>query len=171
MSLYKEWTDLIENQTDATFESFWTKYAGTEQRIYKDILAKKKKKVEGVFSELCAAYDAEPVIFMGFLDGIQTSLKKAQDLEAVKEDSKIKLEIEWETLYFNMWKAKAEYLYTLEEWNGILTPERQKEIEREYKKSLQAHAVKKPGRNDPCPCGSGKKYKNCHGRVNNDEAP
>ncbi len=24
--------------------------------------------------------------------------------------------------------------------------------------------VKKVGRNDPCPCGSGKKYKNCHGR-------
>ncbi|WP_313609188.1 SEC-C metal-binding domain-containing protein, partial [Dysgonomonas sp.] len=23
---------------------------------------------------------------------------------------------------------------------------------------------KKPGRNDPCFCGSGKKYKNCHGR-------
>ncbi|WP_371864150.1 SEC-C metal-binding domain-containing protein [Lactococcus hodotermopsidis] len=23
----------------------------------------------------------------------------------------------------------------------------------------------KVGRNDPCPCGSGKKYKNCHGRV------
>ena len=22
---------------------------------------------------------------------------------------------------------------------------------------------KKVGRNDPCPCGSGKKYKNCHG--------
>ena len=26
--------------------------------------------------------------------------------------------------------------------------------------------VKKPGRNDPCPCGSGKKYKNCCGRDN-----
>lgn len=25
---------------------------------------------------------------------------------------------------------------------------------------------KKVGRNDPCPCGSGKKYKQCHGRVN-----
>lgn len=24
-------------------------------------------------------------------------------------------------------------------------------------------AVAKPGRNDPCPCGSGKKFKNCHG--------
>jgi len=26
-------------------------------------------------------------------------------------------------------------------------------------------AEKKVGRNEPCPCGSGKKYKNCHGRV------
>ena len=26
-------------------------------------------------------------------------------------------------------------------------------------------AEKKVGRNDPCPCGSGKKYKNCHGRF------
>jgi preprotein translocase subunit SecA len=22
-----------------------------------------------------------------------------------------------------------------------------------------------PGRNDPCPCGSGKKFKHCHGRL------
>ncbi len=27
------------------------------------------------------------------------------------------------------------------------------------------HAVPKVGRNDPCPCGSGKKYKQCHGRL------
>jgi preprotein translocase subunit SecA len=25
------------------------------------------------------------------------------------------------------------------------------------------HAGEKVGRNDPCPCGSGKKYKKCHG--------
>ena len=25
--------------------------------------------------------------------------------------------------------------------------------------------VAKVGRNEPCPCGSGKKYKNCHGRL------
>ena len=38
----------------------------------------------------------------------------------------------------------------------------------------QARRVKpsqKVGRNDPCPCGSGKKYKNCHGRNDNNEAP
>jgi preprotein translocase subunit SecA len=26
-------------------------------------------------------------------------------------------------------------------------------------------AIGKVGRNDPCPCGSGKKYKHCHGRL------
>ena len=31
-------------------------------------------------------------------------------------------------------------------------------------KKAPVRAAKKPGRNDPCPCGSGKKYKNCCGR-------
>ncbi|MCF8332291.1 MAG: SEC-C domain-containing protein, partial [Bacteroidales bacterium] len=29
---------------------------------------------------------------------------------------------------------------------------------------------KKVGRNDPCPCGSGKKYKHCHGRPGAESA-
>ena len=28
-----------------------------------------------------------------------------------------------------------------------------------------AHVGPKVGRNDPCPCGSGKKYKHCHGKL------
>ena len=34
---------------------------------------------------------------------------------------------------------------------------------REEKKAQPVRVEKKVGRNDPCPCGSGKKYKNCHG--------
>ena len=34
-----------------------------------------------------------------------------------------------------------------------------------FKKKEPYRAKKKPGRNDPCPCGSGKKYKNCCGRF------
>ena len=34
----------------------------------------------------------------------------------------------------------------------------------EKQKPMPVHAEKKIGRNDPCPCGSGKKYKNCHGK-------
>jgi len=33
----------------------------------------------------------------------------------------------------------------------------------EPKSQAPVHVEKKVGRNDPCPCGSGKKYKNCHG--------
>ena len=34
----------------------------------------------------------------------------------------------------------------------------------EKQKPMPIHVEKKIGRNDPCPCGSGKKYKNCHGK-------
>ncbi|MEE1142848.1 MAG: preprotein translocase subunit SecA [Bacteroidales bacterium] len=34
----------------------------------------------------------------------------------------------------------------------------------EPQKIQPVHVEKKVGRNEPCPCGSGKKYKNCHGK-------
>jgi len=34
----------------------------------------------------------------------------------------------------------------------------------ETKSNMPVHVEKQVGRNDPCPCGSGKKYKNCHGK-------
>ncbi|MDE7126998.1 MAG: SEC-C domain-containing protein, partial [Bacteroidales bacterium] len=34
----------------------------------------------------------------------------------------------------------------------------------EQKSNMPVHVDKTVGRNDPCPCGSGKKYKNCHGK-------
>ncbi|MDP2111212.1 MAG: preprotein translocase subunit SecA [Thiobacillus sp.] len=38
--------------------------------------------------------------------------------------------------------------------------------EAETAKAMPAGAYPKVGRNDPCPCGSGKKYKQCHGKLN-----
>ncbi len=35
----------------------------------------------------------------------------------------------------------------------------------EQQKPMPAKAAPRIGRNDPCPCGSGKKYKNCHGKI------
>ena len=34
-----------------------------------------------------------------------------------------------------------------------------------FKKGQQTTPAEKVGRNDPCPCGSGKKYKQCHGKL------
>ena len=38
---------------------------------------------------------------------------------------------------------------------------------REVQRPEPIHVEKKPRPNDPCPCGSGKKYKQCHGRLDN----
>ena len=37
--------------------------------------------------------------------------------------------------------------------------------ERQKDPAFQAHAAQSAGRNDPCPCGSGKKYKKCCGAA------
>ncbi|MCQ2302368.1 MAG: preprotein translocase subunit SecA [Bacteroidales bacterium] len=50
-----------------------------------------------------------------------------------------------------------------EQRNDLLT---QSHSDTQQKQVTQPIRVeKKVGRNDPCPCGSGKKYKNCHGRL------
>ena len=38
MTLFKQWQDLMEQQTDETIDEFWQEYAGAEKRIYQDIL-------------------------------------------------------------------------------------------------------------------------------------
>lgn len=163
MSLYKQWIKLMENQTEETFDAFWEEYSDTETRIYKHILANKDEHLAGKFSDLVAQFEANPVIFMGFLDGINTSLNAANDLESITEETELDLDVDFEKLFFNMLKADADYLYTLEEWNDVLTEEKMVQIVKEFKRSKTVHKEKEPGRNDPCPCGSGKKYKKCCG--------
>jgi preprotein translocase subunit SecA len=38
-------------------------------------------------------------------------------------------------------------------------------VSEERDEKTLAQAVPRVGRNEPCPCGSGKKYKNCHGKL------
>ena len=48
--------------------------------------------------------------------------------------------------------------------NDVFTEEKRRELYDEYRRSRTVRVEKKTGRNDPCPCGSGKKYKNCCGK-------
>ena len=100
---------------------------------------------------------------VGFLDGIDESLKTPNGIEEMEADTKVSLDIDVEKLYMNMVGCNAEWLYTLEEWDDILTPERRKELYRQEKTSKTVVKPPKVGRNDPCPCGSGKKFKFCCG--------
>ena len=163
MTLFEQWRDLIDNQKEETFEEFWGKYSGAETRIYSAILKEKNPRVQGVFKELAETYDAEPVLFMGFLDGINSSLRSELPIEGYDETSNIDLDIDFEALFFNMLGANADYLFTLDEWDAILSEEKRQEIATAFKRSRTVVKEQLPGRNDPCPCGSGKKYKKCCG--------
>ena len=79
MTLYKEWKKLIENQTEATFPEFWKEYSEAETKIYSSILDYPSEKVTGTLGELAAKYDVRPVIFEGFLDGINDSIVNKND--------------------------------------------------------------------------------------------
>lgn len=121
--------------------------------------------VSGTVQELADKYGMELNYMVGFLDGINESLKEPNPIEEMEADTVVKLPIDLESLYYHMVEAGADWLYELPEWDELLTPERRKELYREQKKSGTIVKERKIGRNEPCPCGSGKKYKYCCGRA------
>ncbi|MGO1367976.1 MAG: SEC-C metal-binding domain-containing protein [Senegalia sp. (in: firmicutes)] len=162
MGLYKDWTNLVESHaTPEQYEEFWKIYLPQEQKIYEAILKNNESIIEGNMKDLAEKYDVEAVIFTGFIDGINTSLNKEIDLESLEEDKNVEIDLNFEKLFYNMHEAKAKWLYKLPEWENVLSKEKRKEIKKEYDKTVIVVKEEKVGRNDPCPCGSGKKHKKC----------
>ena len=166
MSLYDQWRAYTDDRNDEqSAHAFWNRYFAEETEAYKLILAHPEKKLSGKASEIAAYLGMEEAIFAGFLDGINTSLVTPVDIESVESDTELTLDIDFEKLYFNMHEAKADWLYNLKEWDGVLPAEKRREITRAWRASKQfVNTGAKVGPNDPCPCGSGKKYKKCCGR-------
>ncbi len=165
MSLYKQWTEIAYEEKDQKeYNKFWEEYLEKEKNVYASVLESKNNILKGKLNDISEKFNLDAVTFTGFLDGINTSLVNSLDLEKLEEDSDIELEIDFEKLYFNMLDAKASWLYELPQWDDILTKEKRKEITKEYRSSKIVVKDKKIGRNDPCPCGSGKKYKKCCGK-------
>lgn len=162
MSLFQEWEKRAAREMNQNeYQAFWKDYLLKEQKNYEVILESKNNRLSGSIESLAESFKMDAVTFVGFLDGINTSLESEIDLTSLEADSVLDAEINWEKLYFNMLDAKAEWLYNIEAWNGILTEERKKEIKKEYNQTKTVVKGDKVGRNDPCPCGSGKKYKKC----------
>ena len=165
MSLYKQWTDMVVEYVKTKGEqAFWAEYSDVEGRIYTKVLSSYGSTFTTTIEELANEFKTTNEFAMGFLDGINESLKSQIDLESLEGDKQVTLDIDYEKLYFNMLDAKADYLYTLPQWDGIFSEEKRAEIAKAYKASKTVVNENKIGRNDPCPCGSGKKYKNCCGK-------
>ena len=167
MTLLENWRNLAygDGLDDKKREELWSGYFAIEKGIYEQILSNPAEVVEGTVKELAEKYDTEVLIMTGFLDGINESLKGYENqIETMGENTVVKLEIDPQELYWNMVEAKAEWLYSLPQWDAILTPEKRKELYRDQKASGTVRNEQKVYPNDPCPCGSGKKYKKCCGK-------
>lgn len=167
MGLLQEWREIAYNQEadKKQLQKFWTEYFLIEKGIYEKLLSNPDEVVKGTVKELADKYGIKVLTMVGFLDGINDSLKAPNPIETMEADTKVSLDYDKELLYKNMVEATADWLYKLPQWDRLLTAERRQEL---YKEQKSSHTVRratpKVGRNDPCPCGSGKKYKFCCGR-------
>ena len=166
MTLLEQWREKAYSQTadKGDLQRLWANYFEQEKAIYSELLKNKDDAVTGTVKELADRYKVDLMTMVGFLDGINESLVVSNPIEEMNEETKVSLEYDKEKLYKNMVAAGADWLYELTEWNDIFDEEKQKELYKEQKRSTTVVNEEKIYPNDPCPCGSGKKYKKCCGR-------
>ena len=166
MGLLQTWRDTAYSQeTDRKqLQQFWSDYFLTEKGVYEKLLENPEEAVSGTVKELAEKYEIPLMKMVGFLDGINDSLKTPNPIEEMEEDTEVNLGFDKALLYKNMVAAGADWLYELEEWNDIFDEETRKALYKEQKSSTTIVKDKKVYPNDPCPCGSGKKYKKCCGK-------
>lgn len=166
MALIRQWRDAAYSQTanKGDLQRMWAAYFEKEKEIYAQLLKNPDEVVKGTVKELAEKFHVTVMTMTGFLDGINDSLKKPNPLDEMEEDTEVNLGFDKELLYKNMVGAKADWLYGLEEWEAIFDEETRKRLYKEQKMSTTVVKETKVYPNDPCPCGSGKKYKKCCGR-------
>lgn len=166
MALLQKWRDMAYSETanKGDLQRLWADYFQKEKEIYAELLTNPDEEVRGSVKELAEKYSVDIMTMTGFLDGINDSLKSANPIEEMEEDTQVGLGFDKALLYKNMVAAGADWLYDLPQWEDIFDEETRKALYKEQKSSTTIVKPDKIYPNDPCPCGSGKKYKKCCGK-------
>ena len=166
MALLQKWRDMAYSETanKGDLQRLWADYFQKEKEIYEELLKSPDEEVTGTVKELADKYEVDIMTMTGFLDGINDSLKTANPIEEMEEDTQVSLGFDKELLYKNMVAAGADWLYGLPEWDAIFDEDKRQALYKEQKSSTTIVKPDKIYPNDPCPCGSGKKYKKCCGK-------
>ncbi|MEO7400547.1 MAG: preprotein translocase subunit SecA [Polaromonas sp.] len=101
-------------------------------------------------------------LFGQLLDSVKNEVTKV--LMTVKVQSSEELEEAAEALE-NRAESISNITYTAPTETGSVETTVDEESQRR-RQAIPGNAIPRVGRNDPCPCGSGKKYKLCHGKLN-----
>ena len=165
-TLLEQWKDIAYDETAdrGQLQNFWGSYFQIEKEIYEKLLSNPDEEVRGTVKELAERYGQDVMTMVGFLDGIDESLVVPNPIDTMDEDTVVNLVFDKEKLYKNMVAARADWLYELPQWEEIFSESELKKLYKEQKESTTIRKGKKIGRNDSCPCGSGKKYKKCCGK-------
>ena len=121
MELLEKWREIAYSETanKGDLQRLWSAYFQKEKDIYADLLKNPDEEVKGTVKELAEKYNVDIMTMTGFLDGINESLKEANPIEEMEEDTQVSLAFEKELLYKNMVAAGADWLYELPEWEAI----------------------------------------------------
>lgn len=163
MSLYENWMNKAFSKEGRSVDAIWDSYLPKEQKIYEYILGQKVTKVEGTVQELADRFSMTAEEIVAFIDGINDVLPTPLEMSELTEESAVVLDIDFERLFKKMVEYHADHLVALPQWDGIFDENTRRKFTREQKLSRTIIKGEKIGRNDPCPCGSGKKYKKCCG--------
>ena len=88
-TLLEQWKDIAydESADRATLQRFWGTYFQIEKEIYEQLLSNPDEEVKGTVKELAEKYGQEVLTMVGFLDGIDESLKEQNPIETMDEDT------------------------------------------------------------------------------------
>ena len=111
MSLLTDWREFAYSHDDRTREGqeFWIGYFNQEKAVYEQILATPEEPVSGTVAELAQKYNMELTYFVGFLDGINDSLKNPNPIEDMDANTVVSLDYDKLKLYYNMVAGKADW--------------------------------------------------------------
>ena len=100
--LLKTWREIAYNQeqTQEQYNQFWGAYFVQEKEVYKDILGHPDVVVKGTVEELAKKYNMEVLTMVGFLDGINESLKVENPIEELEDTTEVSLEYDPEKTGF-----------------------------------------------------------------------
>ena len=99
-TLLQQWRDIAydESADKGKLQRFWGTYFQIEKEIYEQLLSNPEEEVKGTVKELAEKYGQEVLTMVGFLDGINESLKVENPIETMEEDTVVSLVFDKEKL-------------------------------------------------------------------------
>ena len=93
MALLQEWRDKAYSETanKGDLQRLWTDYFQKERDIYAQLLKNPDEVVTGTVKELAEKYGVDLMTMVGFLDGINDSLKEQNPIEEMDENTQVNL--------------------------------------------------------------------------------